>query len=41
MARVVDPDGNTLGVATLEDVIEELVGEIRDASQQATARNER
>jgi CBS domain containing-hemolysin-like protein len=30
MARVVDADGTTLGVATLEDVIEELVGEIRD-----------
>jgi len=32
MARVVDPDGVTLGLATLEDVIEELVGEIRDAA---------
>jgi CBS domain containing-hemolysin-like protein len=32
MARVVDDDGVTLGVATLEDVIEELVGEIRDAA---------
>ncbi len=32
MARVVDRDGTTLGVATLEDVIEELVGEIRDAA---------
>ena len=32
MARVVDADGDTLGVATLEDVIEELVGEIRDAA---------
>ncbi|MCW2815114.1 MAG: corC 2 [Nocardioides sp.] len=32
MARVVDPDGATLGLATLEDVIEELVGEIRDAA---------
>ncbi len=31
MARVVD-DGTLLGVVTLEDVIEELVGEIRDAS---------
>jgi CBS domain containing-hemolysin-like protein len=30
MARVVDGQGSTLGVATLEDVIEELVGEIRD-----------
>jgi len=32
MARVVDDDGHVLGVATLEDVIEELVGEIRDAA---------
>ena len=32
MARVVDGEGGTLGVATLEDVIEELVGEIRDAA---------
>ena len=32
MARVVDASGATLGVATLEDVIEELVGEIRDSA---------
>ena len=32
MARVVDAAGTTLGLATLEDVIEELVGEIRDAA---------
>ena len=32
MAEVMDADGNTLGLATLEDVIEELVGEIRDAA---------
>ncbi len=32
MARVVDADGVTVGLATLEDVIEELVGEIRDAA---------
>ena len=32
MARVVEPDGSVLGIATLEDVIEELVGEIRDAA---------
>ena len=32
MALVVDRSGAVLGVATLEDVIEELVGEIRDAA---------
>ena len=32
MARVVDGEGATIGVAALEDVIEELVGEIRDAA---------
>jgi CBS domain containing-hemolysin-like protein len=32
MARVVDATGATIGVATLEDVIEELVGEIRDSA---------
>ena len=32
MTRVVDRQGATLGLATLEDVIEELVGEIRDAA---------
>jgi CBS domain containing-hemolysin-like protein len=32
MARVVDAEGATVGVATLEDVIEELVGEIRDSA---------
>ena len=32
MASVVDHDGVTVGLATLEDVIEELVGEIRDAA---------
>lgn len=31
MTRVVAADGRLLGLATLEDVIEELVGEIRDA----------
>lgn len=32
MARVLDAQGTLLGIVTLEDVIEELVGEIRDAS---------
>jgi len=32
LARVVDDAGDVVGVATLEDVIEELVGEIRDAA---------
>jgi CBS domain containing-hemolysin-like protein len=32
MAVVVGDDGEVRGVATLEDVIEELVGEIRDAA---------
>ena len=32
MARVVDVTGRVVGVATLEDVLEELVGEIRDAA---------
>ena len=34
LAIVVDEDGQVLGLATLEDVIEELVGEIRDAAHQ-------
>lgn len=32
MGRVVDGTGNVLGVVALEDVLEELVGEIRDAA---------
>ncbi|GAA2121001.1 hemolysin family protein [Nocardioides bigeumensis] len=32
MARVVDDGGQVVGLVTLEDVIEELVGEIRDAA---------
>jgi CBS domain containing-hemolysin-like protein len=32
MARVADPDGTVHGVVALEDVLEELVGEIRDAT---------
>ena len=33
LARVVDPAGGTIGVVFLEDVLEELVGEVRDATQ--------
>ena len=33
LARVIGPDGQTQGVLFLEDVIEQLVGEIRDATQ--------
>ena len=33
LARVIGPDGRTEGVLFLEDVIEQLVGEIRDATQ--------
>ncbi len=33
LARVVDADGTVLGVAALEDVLEELVGEIRDETR--------
>lgn len=33
LARVMDADGTTTGVLFLEDVIEQLVGEIRDATQ--------
>ncbi len=37
MARVVDREGATIGLATLEDVIEELVGEIRDGAHHEDA----
>jgi CBS domain containing-hemolysin-like protein len=41
LARVVDPsDGSrpvTIGVVFLEDVLEELVGEVRDATQRSSA----
>lgn len=33
LARVVDPDGAAVGVVFLEDVLEELVGEVTDSSQ--------
>ena len=32
VAVVADREGHTLGIATLEDVIEALVGDIRDES---------
>ncbi|PPK98703.1 CBS domain containing-hemolysin-like protein [Kineococcus xinjiangensis] len=38
LARVVDPSGRVAGVVFLEDVLEELVGEVRDATQRAAAR---
>ncbi len=37
MARVVDGGGAVLGLVALEDVLEELVGEIRDAAHQDDA----
>jgi CBS domain containing-hemolysin-like protein len=33
LARVVDPEGSVSGVVFLEDVLEELVGEVTDSSQ--------
>ena len=33
LARVVDDRGGTVGVVTLEDVLEELIGEVRDATR--------
>ncbi len=35
MARVADDDGRIIGVIMLEDVLEELVGEIRDSKRRA------
>jgi CBS domain containing-hemolysin-like protein len=32
VARVFDAHGNTTGVLFLEDIIEELVGEVQDAT---------
>lgn len=37
LARVVDARGGTVGVVFLEDVLEELVGEVRDATQRTAA----
>jgi CBS domain containing-hemolysin-like protein len=37
LARVVGEDGSTLGVLFLEDVLEELVGEVRDAMRRDPA----
>ncbi|WP_026532360.1 hemolysin family protein [Arthrobacter sp. H41] len=38
LARVLGPDGGTRGVLFLEDVIEQLIGEIRDVTQNQGAR---
>lgn len=38
LARVVAPDGSLLGIVFLEDVLEELVGEVVDASQRLPRR---
>ena len=38
VARVLDDQGATVGILFLEDVLEQLVGEIRDATQQQGAR---
>ncbi len=37
LARVQDEDGSLTGVVALEDVLEELVGEIRDEAQRLAA----
>ncbi len=37
LAAVLDQDGRTLGVVTLEDVLEELIGEMHDPDHRATA----
>jgi CBS domain containing-hemolysin-like protein len=35
LARVYDDSGQTRGVLFLEDIIEELVGEVQDATRRA------
>lgn len=37
LARVTDADGRTTGVVALEDVLEELIGEVRDATRRKAA----
>ncbi len=41
LAQLVASDGTVLGVITLEDLLEELVGEIRDAAQRTTTATRR
>lgn len=41
LARVVDGNGTTIGVVALEDVLEELVGEIRDEAGQTSRQRRR
>ncbi len=33
LARVLGDDGSQIGIVALEDVLEELIGEVRDATQ--------
>ncbi|HTU13727.1 MAG TPA: hemolysin family protein [Solirubrobacterales bacterium] len=35
LARVIGDDGRTVGMVALEDVLEELIGEVRDATQRS------
>ncbi len=37
LARVIEADGRTTGVVALEDVLEELIGEVRDATRRKAA----